>query len=91
VPKLGIVNRLGTINTIVRQEGFLVSDNADYGAIANCLDRFHNLKSAAVLGTGSLAQTVLHYLLRRNLAATMLTEGTKYNHSKSNENRKFLS
>lgn len=64
--------------------------NTDYAAISHCLDSYSGIKSAAVLGTGSLANTMLHYLLRRNIAVSMVCQGKNYNHSKNSESLKYL-
>lgn len=85
-----MANRLDSINTIVRQQGYLVAYNTDYVAITNCLDSFLRIKSAVVIGTGSLANTLLQYLLRRNITVTMHNQGKTINPPLNTEQAEYL-
>lgn len=67
LPKLGISNKLGNINTIVKQQGLLVTYNTDYAGIANCLEKYTKIKTALVIGAGSTAQTFCQYLAKRGI------------------------
>jgi shikimate dehydrogenase len=67
LPKLGISNRLSNINTIVKQQGYLVAYNTDYAGIANCLDKYTKIKTALVIGAGSTSQTFCQYLEKREI------------------------
>ena len=66
--------KIGAVNTIVRQEGRLVGHNTDWLGAVRALEAERNLAGAraVVLGAGGAARAVVFGLLRRGATVTVL-------------------